>query len=209
MDDETFGVPVEVFAFGDQTYNAADVLSSLLQADEDPIVVDFLERSSGVLKYEVNRLASEQRAQCPRFASLADLVPSYRAGTLNPALVQALTCIAQLGTFLRYALLFMTISKAVSGNTDSSLPQRTQQRWPGIPHGRLGMRYRRMHWSTGSGGRQLRQQCRCSGTTGTSHCRRRPSTRGAGMGCCSADQHPKHRRVQVPIMGICRRWCQS
>lgn len=102
MDSDAAAVPVQVYAFGDQTFNVAEVLSTLLRTHEDAIVVDFLERSSNTLKDEVKRLTSEQQAQCPRFANLADLVPFYRASTLNPALVQALTSIAQLGTFLRY-----------------------------------------------------------------------------------------------------------
>lgn len=94
-------VAVQVYAFGDQTYNAADVLSKLLRKHDDAIVEDFLERSASTLKHQIKQLPSEQQGACPRFASLADLLPSYRAGTLNPALVQALTCTTQLAAFLQ------------------------------------------------------------------------------------------------------------
>ncbi|KAK1522186.1 beta-ketoacyl synthase [Colletotrichum costaricense] len=92
---------VLAYVFGDQTHDIADTLRSLVQSHHDPLVIDFLERSCGVLKHEVARLSPEQQARCPRFATLADLLSSYRSGTLNPCLVQALTCITQLGLFIR------------------------------------------------------------------------------------------------------------
>lgn len=92
---------MRVYAFGDQTYNVADALLQLLRAHEDPLVLDFLERSASTIQREIACLTPEQQGRCPRFATIANLVPHYRAGTLNPALSQALTCVAQLGTFLR------------------------------------------------------------------------------------------------------------
>jgi hypothetical protein len=94
------GTRMRIYAFGDQTYNVADTLSEVLRG-QDPVVLDFLERSTNAIRREVARLAPEQQAQCPRFGSLASLLAPYRSGTLNPALCQALTCTAQLAVFLR------------------------------------------------------------------------------------------------------------
>ena len=93
--------PFRVYVFGDQTYDIADLLSSVLRTREDATLQDFLERSSRALKLEIARLESKQQAGCPRFAKLLDLVPLWRARTLNPAVSQALTCITQLAVFLR------------------------------------------------------------------------------------------------------------
>lgn len=93
---------MRVVAFGDQTYDCSEAVSQLLRVRDDAIVVDFLERATAVVKAELTRLSSEQQEETPRFATLAELVPRYRAGTLNPAVSQALTCITQLGLFIRY-----------------------------------------------------------------------------------------------------------
>ncbi|KAF7198010.1 Polyketide synthase CTB1 [Pseudocercospora fuligena] len=92
---------VHTYVFGDQTYDIADTLESLSKTNDDPLVVDFIQRSCGVLKQELSHLPAQQQARCPRFATLPDLLLPYRAGTLNPALVQALTCTAQLGLFIQ------------------------------------------------------------------------------------------------------------
>ncbi|GJD04827.1 betaketoacyl synthase [Colletotrichum higginsianum] len=92
---------VFAYVFGDQTHDIADTLSGLAQSHHDPLVINFLERSCGVLKHEVARLSPEQRERCPRFVTLADLLSPYRSETLNPCFVQGLTCITQLGLFIR------------------------------------------------------------------------------------------------------------
>ncbi|KAF2211538.1 hypothetical protein CERZMDRAFT_42949 [Cercospora zeae-maydis SCOH1-5] len=92
---------MRVWAFGDQTYDCSEALSQLLRVRDDAIVVDFLERSCAVLKSELAGLSSEQQQENPRVATLAELMPAYRSGTLNPALSQALTCITQLGLFIQ------------------------------------------------------------------------------------------------------------
>ncbi|OLN84419.1 Conidial yellow pigment biosynthesis polyketide synthase 4 [Colletotrichum chlorophyti] len=93
----------EMFAyvFGDQTHDITDDLLGLLQSRKDPLVVSFLENSCALLKVETTRLSPEHQARCPKFSSIADLLAPYRERTLNPCLVQALTCITQLGLFIR------------------------------------------------------------------------------------------------------------
>lgn len=94
-------IPVRIYAFGDQTYNIVPILSHLIRVSDDAVLVDFLQRSTAILKHEVTCLRPEQRARCPRFTGIADLLPYYANQTLNPAFVQALTCITQLGMFIR------------------------------------------------------------------------------------------------------------
>ncbi|WQF82950.1 Putative thioesterase, Acyl transferase domain superfamily, phosphopantetheine binding ACP [Colletotrichum destructivum] len=89
------------YVFGDQTHDLTDDLLGLLQSRDDPLVVNFLERSCAVLKSETARLPPDHQARCPRFSSIADLLAPYSERTLNPCLVQALTCITQLGLFIR------------------------------------------------------------------------------------------------------------
>jgi hypothetical protein len=92
---------MHVYVFGDQTFDIADLISGVLRSYDDVILQSFLHQSFLTLKKEVQRLALEQQAHCPRFSKLLDLVPLWRAGTLNPALAQALTCITHLGVFIR------------------------------------------------------------------------------------------------------------
>ena len=90
-----------VYVFGDQTFVITDLISGVLRTYDDALLQSFLHQSFLTLKREVQRLGLEQRTQCPRFSKLLDLVPLWGAGTLNPALAQALTCITHLGVFIR------------------------------------------------------------------------------------------------------------
>lgn len=90
---------IVLYAFGDQTYDTTGLLSTLLLGD-NALVLNFVEQVTRRLRQEVAALEPEQRAQCPRFASLLDLIPHWKSNTLHPALCQALTCLAQIGAFL-------------------------------------------------------------------------------------------------------------
>ena len=70
--------PLRVYVFGDQIFNVADLLKSLIHEHNDPVVSDFIGRASSTLKYEVAQLPPKQQAACPRFDRLADLLPHYR-----------------------------------------------------------------------------------------------------------------------------------
>lgn len=92
---------MQVFVFGDQTFDASDLTFKLLHIHNDVILSSFLDSSCRTLKQEVSKLKEEQRLACPRFSTLSELLPLWRDGTLNPALDQALTCICHIGTFLQ------------------------------------------------------------------------------------------------------------
>ncbi|KAH5277151.1 non-reducing polyketide synthase elcA-like protein [Parastagonospora nodorum] len=91
---------VQVFVFGDQSYDASELMFRLLHTHDDIILSSFLDSCFRTLQLEVADLKDEQRLACPRFSKLADLLPHWRNGTLNPALDQALTCICHVGTFI-------------------------------------------------------------------------------------------------------------
>lgn len=93
--------PIKVFVFGDQTYDASDLMFTLLHAHDDVILTSFLDSSLQTLKREIVKLSNQQRVACPRFSKLAELLPYWRKGSLNPALDQALTCICHIGTFIQ------------------------------------------------------------------------------------------------------------
>ena len=93
--------PMRVYVFGDQTFDIADSLASVIRNANDALVPDFLEQACQTLKDEILKLVPDQQEECPRFAKVLDLVPLWRSCTLNPALAQALTCITHIATFLR------------------------------------------------------------------------------------------------------------
>ncbi|KAI9689658.1 MAG: Type I Iterative PKS [Bogoriella megaspora] len=92
---------VRVYVFGDQTFDASTLLSNLLHTYDDPILSDFLDKSCLALKREIAKLGPDQQAECPRFSKFTTLLPLWRAGTLNPALSQALSCVCQIGIFIQ------------------------------------------------------------------------------------------------------------
>jgi hypothetical protein len=93
--------PLRVYVFGDQTFDIADLLSSVIRDADDALVPDFLEQACQTLKDQILKLVPDQQEACPRFAKVLDLVPVWRSCTLNPALGQALTCITHIAIFLR------------------------------------------------------------------------------------------------------------
>ncbi|KAK2005551.1 beta-ketoacyl synthase domain-containing protein [Colletotrichum eremochloae] len=92
---------ISAYVFGDQTYDTQDILRSLVQTHDDPLLVDFLERSCDAIKREIARLPAAQQTQCPHFVRIADLVSLQQASAENPCMSQGLTCTAQLGLFIR------------------------------------------------------------------------------------------------------------
>jgi naphtho-gamma-pyrone polyketide synthase len=92
---------IKVYLFGDQTYDSNAKLTSLLLPTDNPILTSFFERSYHALRSEIGQLSSRERAQFPRFSSIADLLSRQREDGANPAIESALTTIYQLGSFIR------------------------------------------------------------------------------------------------------------
>ncbi|KZF26353.1 polyketide synthase [Xylona heveae TC161] len=91
---------IQIYLFGDQTYDSNSRLGSLLRSHKNPILTAFLERAFHVLRAEIGRLSLREREAFPRFSSIADLLTRQREGNLSPALEKALTCIYQLAYFI-------------------------------------------------------------------------------------------------------------
>lgn len=90
-----------VYLFGDQTGDFDAGLRRLLQAKNNSLVTSFFQRCFYALRQEITKLHPSQRKIFPRFTSTVDLLARYRESGPNPALESALTCIYQLGCFIK------------------------------------------------------------------------------------------------------------
>lgn len=90
-----------LFLFGDQTYDFVPELRDLLTIRNNPILVAFLEQSHYVIRAQmIQKLTSKEYKQA-RTASLAEVLQKYVDGKLPSAFQTALSCITQLGFFMR------------------------------------------------------------------------------------------------------------
>lgn len=94
--------PRGVYLFGDQTSDFDAGLRRLLQVKNNTIVASFFQRCFHALRQEIARLSPSERKIFPRFTSIVDLLARHRESDPNPALESALTCIYQLGCFIKY-----------------------------------------------------------------------------------------------------------
>jgi len=95
-----------IFIFGDQSQETTAKVRALLNAKGDPLLISFLEQSFDVIRSEVGRLPLPEREVLPRFHNLADILARQKEGVLNPGFQTALTTIYQLGSFIRYDIVF-------------------------------------------------------------------------------------------------------
>ena len=92
---------LKLYLFGDQTHDVQPHMKTLLQNRNNPILEDLLVKSYDALRLEIYKLPSYIRDDLPRFTSLDDLVLWERKGPRCVPLDMALTCLYQLGTFIR------------------------------------------------------------------------------------------------------------
>ncbi|KAL2819649.1 hypothetical protein BDW59DRAFT_120646 [Aspergillus cavernicola] len=90
-----------LFLFGDQTYDFVPELRDILTIRDNPILVAFLEQSHYVVRAQMIRTLSPKEHKQARAASLAEVLQKYVDGKLPSAFQTALSCIAQLGSFMR------------------------------------------------------------------------------------------------------------
>jgi hypothetical protein len=103
---------LQVYLFGDQTFNFAPKLHLLLQSRNNPIMTAFFEQAYYVIRAEVNRVPLVHRESFPRFASIADLLAKFRQGNISPAFQTALAYVYQLGAFIRLVFALRMIDRA-------------------------------------------------------------------------------------------------
>jgi len=92
---------LQVYLFGDQTYEINTKLCGLLLSNDNPILISFFERVFFALRTEIGQLPLRERESFPLFSSISTLLSRQRENALNPALEGALTCMYQLGYFIR------------------------------------------------------------------------------------------------------------
>ncbi|KAL4944988.1 hypothetical protein BDV06DRAFT_209856 [Aspergillus oleicola] len=93
--------PVRLFLFGDQTYDFVSELRALLAVRNNPILTAFLEQSHYVIRAQmITKLPPSEHKQA-RTASFPGLLQKYIDRKLPSAFQTALSCVTQLGLFMR------------------------------------------------------------------------------------------------------------
>ncbi|KAF7158913.1 hypothetical protein CNMCM5623_004092 [Aspergillus felis] len=91
---------LELFLFGDQTYNPQPCLREMMRNRHNPALENFLSKSYDAIRAEIYSLPHEVRANMPRFTCLDDLILWKQDGQQCIPLDMALTCMYQLGAFI-------------------------------------------------------------------------------------------------------------
>jgi hypothetical protein len=92
---------MNVLIFGDQTTDQYNLLRKACTWKNNPSLATFLDRSSVVLRDEVQKLPKTQRQLIPDFLTTWDLIEAYRAKGLKvPELESCLVTIAQLAHYI-------------------------------------------------------------------------------------------------------------
>lgn len=91
-----------VYLFGDQTGDFDTGLRDLFQSKSNSLLTCFFERCYYAIRQEINRLPPSQQEGFPRFTNVVELLARYRESSDNVALGSVLTCIYQLGCFIKY-----------------------------------------------------------------------------------------------------------
>ena len=92
---------LKLYLFGDQTYDIQPHLKDLLLYRHNPVLEDFLIKAYNAIRMEIYRLPCEIRDDLPRYTCLDDLVLGKQGGKRCIPLDMAVTCMYQLGVFIR------------------------------------------------------------------------------------------------------------
>lgn len=94
---------MDLFLFGDQTADQYVVLRRACSRKDSPLLTAFFERTSAVLRSEVQQLSRQQRDLIPDFLTISDLVESYyEKGLKLPQLESCLVTLSQLAHYFMY-----------------------------------------------------------------------------------------------------------
>ena len=91
-----------VYLFGDQTGDFDAGLRCLFQSKSNSLLTCFFERCYYAIRQEITRLPPSEQERFPRFTNIVELLARYRDSSDRAALGSALTCIYQLGCFIKY-----------------------------------------------------------------------------------------------------------
>lgn len=95
----------QLYLLGDESYDFAPKLRALITAHGDPILTAFFEQSFYAIRSEISQLPHEQRSTFPPFRTLAELLSKHIECDLSPAFQTALSCIYQIGSFIKCVLI--------------------------------------------------------------------------------------------------------
>lgn len=92
---------MKLYLFGDQTYDIQPDLKDLLRYRQNPVLEDFLVKAYDTIRKNIYELPYEIREDLPRFTCLDDLILRKQGGKRCIPLDMAVTCMYQLGVFIR------------------------------------------------------------------------------------------------------------
>ena len=92
---------MKLYLFGDQTYDIQSDLEDLLKHKQNPILEDFFVKAYDAIRLEIYSLPQKVRDGLPRFTCFHDLIFRKEGGKGCTPLDMAMTCVYQLGTFIR------------------------------------------------------------------------------------------------------------
>jgi len=92
---------LKLYLFGDQTYPVQPDLKDLMWYRTNPVLENFLVKAYNAIRTEIYNLPCETREDLPRFTCLDDLVLRKQGGKRCIPLDMAVTCMYQLGVFIR------------------------------------------------------------------------------------------------------------
>ena len=92
---------MKLYLFGDQTFDIQCGLKDLLKHKQNLILEDFFVKAYDKIRREIYSLPQEVQDDLPRFTCFNDLIFRREGGKKCIPLDMAMTCVYQLGTFIR------------------------------------------------------------------------------------------------------------
>src|SRR5882672_9810076 len=73
----------------------------IVLSQDNPLLTAFLDQSHYVIRAEMSQALPPQERKASRTSNLAHLLHKYKEGSLSPAFQTALSCLCQLGIFIK------------------------------------------------------------------------------------------------------------
>ena len=102
---------MKLYLFGDQTLDVQPLLKDLARHRHNPVLEDFLIKAYDGIRSEITKLPREVAEDLPRFTCIDDIIFRKPGGRRCVPLDMAVTCIYQLGSFIRYDFSHLVGSK--------------------------------------------------------------------------------------------------
>lgn len=112
-----------LYLFGDQTYDTQPHLKDLQPHRDNPVLEDFLVKAYAAIRSEIYKLPWHVRHDLPRFTCLDDIILRKPGGTRCVPLDMAVTCMYQLGTFIRYVQQLQSLVRKLKSAPSNAEPQ--------------------------------------------------------------------------------------